>query len=449
MRFSKFLLATALTGQLFLSSARGQQLTDGQCTVPLDASAFKTLAADAGIQEWVDFAIAAPLMTTSPVADGVLSPGEYGNMCFISYAEDQNPGRPHPGWFNLRDGDPDLTSNLYFAHTDEYLFVAFEVFDEYLEFDSGASFQNDGVELFMNADLDSSDPWGPGRFQIYVDAAGEGDVDGNHRGAAGGITVNSDGQPQPGEFYSAGKTTSDTSYVVEIQIPLESLSTSQDPDEIVPAKTGDVILFNAAIDDNDETDNSAAQNGHNVLWHFDGAASPFGGGELIWPVPLQLSPANAAGIPGDVNGSGALDAGDIDSVASALRTGSTDAKYDLNKDGSVTAADHAYLVESLFKTYIGDANLDGQFNSGDFITVFQVGEYEDASNGNSTWAEGDWNGDADFNSSDFIAAFQTGGYEAGPRPAVAAVPEPSSMALFSLLAAVALRLRSRPLAASR
>ena len=59
-----------------------------------------------------------------------------------------------------------------------------------------------------------------------------------------------------------------------------------------------------------------------------------------------------------------------------------------------------------------------------FVTVFAVGEYEDAVPGNSTWADGDWNGDGDFTSSDFVKAFSDGGYELGQRPAVQAVPEP-------------------------
>ena len=78
---------------------------------------------------------------------------------------------------------------------------------------------------------------------------------------------------------------------------------------------------------------------------------------------------------------------------------------------------------------MGDSNLDGEFNSSDFVTVFSAGEYEDELAGNSTWATGDWNGDKDFNSSDFVAAFSDGGYEKGPR-AVAAVPEPSGMIMF-------------------
>lgn len=113
---------------------------------------------------------------------------------------------------------------------------------------------------------------------------------------------------------------------------------------------------------------------------------------------------------------------------------------DVNSDGACNAADVDLLtgdartnwVVNLMKTYVGDANLDGVFNSTDFVSVFSAGEYEDAIQDNSGWAEGDWNGDKDFDSSDFVAAFSDGGYELGPRAAVSAVPEPSSLAVASL-----------------
>ena len=62
----------------------------------------------------------------------------------------------------------------------------------------------------------------------------------------------------------------------------------------------------------------------------------------------------------------------------------------------------------------GDSNLDGVFNSSDFVAVFKNGEYEDDTPGNSTWEEGDWNGDGDFNTSDFVKAFAAGTYEIAP-----------------------------------
>ncbi|MDG2381140.1 MAG: hypothetical protein P8N76_05660 [Pirellulaceae bacterium] len=99
-------------------------------------------------------------------------------------------------------------------------------------------------------------------------------------------------------------------------------------------------------------------------------------------------------------------------------------------DGSLTdATERANYVHEVLGTWIGDSNLDGEFNSTDFVVVFTAGEYEDELADNSIWATGDWNGDSEFNSSDFVAAFSDGGYERGAI-AVAAVPEPVSGAML-------------------
>ena len=75
--------------------------------------------------------------------------------------------------------------------------------------------------------------------------------------------------------------------------------------------------------------------------------------------------------------------------------------------------------------------MDGEFNSDDFVQVFQAGKYETgAEAGGWGWYEGDWNGDGLFNSDDFITAFQDGGYEQGPRTDAAAVPEPAGCMLL-------------------
>ena len=101
--------------------------------------------------------------------------------------------------------------------------------------------------------------------------------------------------------------------------------------------------------------------------------------------------------------------------------------------------DHFWIKdESIAHTYVGDSNLDGEFNSSDFVHVFTAGKYETGQT--AGWGDGDWDGNALFDSSDFVAAFTDGGYELGP-PAVTAVPEPCGLvtALISLLACVACR----------
>ncbi len=140
--------------------------------------------------------------------------------------------------------------------------------------------------------------------------------------------------------------------------------------------------------------------------------------------------------PGDFNGDGVLDAADIDALTNAVLTGTNPPEFDLNGDSVVDDQDRTVWVEDLRKTWFGDSNLDGIFNTADFIQVFQKGEYEDTLVGNSTWSTGDWNGDREFNSTDLIKAFQADGFEKGPRGAVSAVPEPSGLVALLLGACV-------------
>ena len=99
-------------------------------------------------------------------------------------------------------------------------------------------------------------------------------------------------------------------------------------------------------------------------------------------------------------------------------------------------------MSNLKQTWFGDANLDSEFNSGDLVTVFSAGKYE--ADSPAGWDDGDWDADSLFNSSDLVAAFSDGGYEVGPvLPAVAAIPEPTSivMALLGLMSFACLRRR--------
>jgi hypothetical protein len=164
------------------------------------------------------------------------------------------------------------------------------------------------------------------------------------------------------------------------------------------------------------------------------------GGDVVF---LEIYAVSSA-LLGDFDGSGVLDVADINALAMEVRAGTNTAKFDLNSDNLVNNADHTMWVKDVKKTWLGDANLDGEFSSADFVQVFQKGEYEDATPLNSNWDEGDWNGDGDFNSGDFVHAFQDGGYEKGPRQAANAVPEPNSMALLCVGLLSLATLRRRP-----
>ena len=127
-------------------------------------------------------------------------------------------------------------------------------------------------------------------------------------------------------------------------------------------------------------------------------------------------------LPGDFNGDGRVTVADVNAMRTGVRTAS--GPYDLDGDGKVELADLEYLVERIMGSSIGDANLDGIFNSSDFVTIFQAGQYEDNIEGNSTWSEGDWNGDGEFSSSDLVYAFQKGRYEVAVIAALAEIVLP-------------------------
>ena len=55
-----------------------------------------------------------------------------------------------------------------------------------------------------------------------------------------------------------------------------------------------------------------------------------------------------------------------------------DAAFDLNGDSIIDQEDHRVWVKDLEHTWFGDADLNGEFNSKDFVQVFQAGKYETA-----------------------------------------------------------------------
>ena len=123
----------------------------------------------------------------------------------------------------------------------------------------------------------------------------------------------------------------------------------------------------------------------------------------------------------DFDENNVLDIVDLELLRAAVQSGQNDPDFDLDGLGTVDQKDLTTLVQVLMSSWIGDANLDGEFNTADFVQVFQFGEYEDDIVGNSTWKTGDWNADGEFDTGDLVTAFQSDGYERG---SVIRVPEP-------------------------
>jgi hypothetical protein len=157
---------------------------------------------------------------------------------------------------------------------------------------------------------------------------------------------------------------------------------------------------------------------------------------MLTPGFLSLAGAADKVLTGDFDGDGKLDADDIDALTTLIRAAAYDEAFDLNSDSLLDQEDRRIWVEEIALTFFGDATLNGVFNTGDLVRVFQEGQYEDAIVGNSTWESGDWDGDGDFTSSDLVLSFQSGAFEGSPRlpPTLGpkSVPEPSSFLLLLL-----------------
>lgn len=146
---------------------------------------------------------------------------------------------------------------------------------------------------------------------------------------------------------------------------------------------------------------------------------------------------------GDFDSDGDLDANDVDRLTHRIRNGFTSREFwleemfDIDFDQLTNAGDLRAWVKDKRKTWFGDANLDGEFNSADLVRVFGANKYENDIDESAGWADGDWNGDGVFDSGDLVEAFKDGGYERGPIDGqrVNDVPEPSSAAcmLFGLI----------------
>ena len=299
-----------------------------------------------------------------------------------------------------------------------------------------AAWANDSVEFYFDpsnerSDIKGGDPPWESAVQLVIDA--------DNRVQVWNSPVDYEEQVEAG--VESAVTITETGWMLEVGI---EKSAFDPPLPAVLGQANDPAGNNYGIElsyrDNDDPDDTGTRNGDVFYTSAYVWADPNPGG---FPNKLPASwgqmIAGEVSLVGDFNANGVLDAPDIDDLTGQSASGANNPTYDLNNDALVNSDDVTVWVKDLFNSWIGDANLDGQFNSADLVVVLASGTYE--SGMTSVWTSGDFNGDGLTNSGDLVAGLADGGYEAGPRPATAAVPEPSTAML--LLAGVAMLLRRR------
>ncbi len=378
------------------------------------------------------------------------------------------------------DGPSDYGSSVYFAYDDAFLYVLGVFIDDEpygaRGQDGFTNFLNDGFEFFIDAKNDSQEdlvaefafpsfdeeepnlddfqftmglndefepsPKAPNDLgvEVHMERAGDFEIikegylelrDETDFSSVGGRDV---AAKQFDDLRAAGARnpeilanpdTTFEGYAVEMVVPFGLV------DGFTPDHSMGFDLFWRDVDNPD--DPKPGFGGSGILWAdwnhavtvsgIDEDGNLFHGGnwgELVF----------VAGVQGDLNGDGLVDDKDLDQQAVWLTDGTDDPLADQNGDGNFDIDDRIHLIEETMQTFAGDSNLDGEFNSGDFVAVFGAGQYEDTDARNSTWMTGDWNGDLEFNSGDLVFAFTRGGYEEGPR--AQGVPEPSAVLLMGI-----------------
>jgi hypothetical protein len=118
-------------------------------------------------------------------------------------------------------------------------------------------------------------------------------------------------------------------------------------------------------------------------------------------------------LPGDFDHDGDQDANDIDLFIAAPF-------IDFNSDAQLDSADSRYLIEEIFHTHFGDANLDGLVNRTDAtIVTANLGW-----SAGPAWARGNFNGDARVDLVDLAMQQANFGFGPAPSPAAAVFGRP-------------------------
>ena len=133
--------------------------------------------------------------------------------------------------------------------------------------------------------------------------------------------------------------------------------------------------------------------------------------ESLWKVDApDIEPAeiDVPSLPGDVTADAIVDSRDVDAVFAAAMQGSTDANFDTNGDGQVSASDGIHIVETILQTKAGDLDLNGKIEFADFLVLSTNFGKDDAS-----YDEGDVDGDGLVAFADFLLLSTNFGFDRG------------------------------------
>ncbi len=391
----------------------------------------------------------------APEIDGVISDGEWdaAGPPIVVAPEELGTAFPEDEF----GGPEDLSFQFRVMWEEPWTaYFLFEVTDDIaMEVIPGNRWEMDQVEFFADGDdLEGSDDLPTYQWWDNAEIYGkfgasrwEGDFEGNTNvmstlfedfygegGAATAVAV-------------ASETDNNADYIVEYAVSLEPMfdfgtfdgTPTAEAQEIVQDST--VIKWTACVSDDDDFGDGTVGRSHTACYF---RAFP----DADWRDSSAFADLTFVGeftgtTPGDFNGDGVLDAQDADILVAESASGNNNAEFDLNGDQLVNQADVTTWAKDLANTWLGDADVNGEFNSGDLVSIFAAGKYEAGID--AVWSQGDWTGDLRFDSSDLVAAFADGGYEGGPRGAVSAVPEPTSLGLLlvGLLAMIGFRRAGR------
>ena len=400
-----------------------------------------------------DFSVITAYQTDQPpTVDGTVDDGEWdaaGDFYVISVDETgtQFPEDPFGGPSDLSYRfkamwEAPWTAYFLFEVTDD---IDMETIPENRWEMDQVEFLMDGDDLDGNADPETFRWWDNDEiFGKFGASRWEGEFEGNTNVMSTSIE---DLYTEGFGSYAvavAGETGESANYVVEYAISLEAMfdhgtfddTSTGDAEQIVADETA--VKWTSCVIDNDNFGDGTTGRSHALCsyrnppdadWRDSTAFA-----DLVFTGPFD------GGLLGDFDNDGDLDDVDIDALTAAV--GGQDLQFDVSGDGSVTDADRTVWVKDLRLTWFGDANLDGEFNTTDLVTVFQIGKFE--KDVDAGWGDGDFDGDGRFSTTDFVKAFQDGGFEKGPRNAVAAVPEPSGlMLLLPAFGLIGIRFRRR------